>query len=226
MKKQIYMASTLLLAGAGAALANGTHSGAHGKPAMFQIETDFGSTGNPKEVNKTIKLEMSDEMKFLPNTFVVNQGDTVKFVISNKGEVQHEMVIGTKPGLLKHAALMEKFPNMEHGDPFMTHVEPKQTGAIYWKFDKPGKFQFGCLVPGHFNAGMRGTVKVRAANPDAVASTTPIETVPASTVAAVAGTEQPPTTTDAAKGSKKTKSAYARKKAKADNSNWSWSFFN
>ncbi len=226
MKKQICIASALILAGAGSASANGTHAGGHGKTALFKVETEFGSTGNPKDVTKTIKLDMSDEMKFIPNTFVVNQGDTVKFVISNTGEVQHEMVIGTKPGLLKHAALMVKFPNMEHGDPFMTHVEPKKTGEIYWKFDKPGKFQFGCLVPGHFSSGMRGTIKVRAANSDAVASITPMEPLPASTGAAVAGTDQPPMTMDASKEVKKTKSANARRKAKADNSNWLWSLFN
>ena len=56
---------------------------------------------------------------------------------------------------------MKRFPDMEHEEAHITHVKPGKTGAIIWQFTKAGEFQFACLVPGHFEAGMVGTVIVK-----------------------------------------------------------------
>jgi uncharacterized cupredoxin-like copper-binding protein len=71
-------------------------------------------------------------------------------------------VLGTKKELDEHAALMAKFPNMEHDEPYMAHVGPGKTGEIIWTFNRPGEFDFACLIPGHYQAGMVGKVKVIA----------------------------------------------------------------
>jgi uncharacterized cupredoxin-like copper-binding protein len=81
-------------------------------------------------------------------------------VIRNAGKVLHEMVIGTEAELAEHAALMKKFPAMEHDEPYMTHVKPAAQGQMVWNFNRPGTFQFACLIPGHFEAGMKGTILV------------------------------------------------------------------
>jgi uncharacterized cupredoxin-like copper-binding protein len=101
-------------------------------------------------------------MRFTPASLTVRQGETVKFVVRNGGKVMHEMVIGTMKELKEHAELMKKHPTMEHDEPFGTHVAPGKTGAIVWKFTKPGEFHFGCLVPGHFEAGMIGQITVQS----------------------------------------------------------------
>jgi uncharacterized cupredoxin-like copper-binding protein len=62
--------------------------------------------------------------------------------------------------LKKHAALMQKFPSMEHEDPNAVTVEPGKTGTLIWQFTRAGKFDFACLVPGHFEAGMIGRIEV------------------------------------------------------------------
>jgi uncharacterized cupredoxin-like copper-binding protein len=85
----------------------------------------------------------------------------VRFVAANKGQVLHEMVLGTMDELRAHAELMKKFPGMEHDEPHMAHVAPGKTGEIGWRFTQPGTFYFGCLIPGHFEAGMVGKVMVR-----------------------------------------------------------------
>jgi uncharacterized cupredoxin-like copper-binding protein len=72
----------------------------------------------------------------------------------------HEMVIGTRAALEAHAELMRKHPGMEHGEPYMAHVAPGRMETLAWIFDKPGTFMYGCLVPGHWEAGMRGTIVV------------------------------------------------------------------
>lgn len=73
----------------------------------------------------------------------------------------HEMVIGTKPVLDKHAELMLKNPNMEHDEPYMAHVAPGKTGEIIWKFNRSGNFEFACLMAGHYQAGMIGKIEVK-----------------------------------------------------------------
>lgn len=66
------------------------------------------------------------------------------------------MVLGTPAELQAHAALMQKFPEMEHASPNMAHVKPGADGQIVWQFTQPGEFRFACLQPGHFEAGMLG----------------------------------------------------------------------
>jgi uncharacterized cupredoxin-like copper-binding protein len=111
-------------------------------------------------VKRTIALKMSDDMRFTPDKIEVKQGETVRISLKNTGKILHEMVIGTKQELDAHAALMLKFPDMEHDEPYMAHIQPGKTGEIIWTFNKTGEFEFACLIPGHFQAGMKGTIKV------------------------------------------------------------------
>ena len=135
------------------------------KPAARKISTEehaFGREGDPKKVTRTITVNMADTMRFTPGDITVKQGETVKFVAKNGGKVMHEMVIGTEEELKKHAALMQKNPGMEHEEPYMAHVKPGAKEAIVWTFTKPGTYMYGCLIPGHFEAGMKGAIKVVA----------------------------------------------------------------
>jgi uncharacterized cupredoxin-like copper-binding protein len=93
----------------------------------------------------------------------VSEGDTLRLRAVNAGRVMHEIVIGTPEELMAHAELMKKHPGMEHDEPYMAHVSPGKRGDIVWTFNRAGDFEFACLIPGHFEAGMRGTVRVRAA---------------------------------------------------------------
>jgi uncharacterized cupredoxin-like copper-binding protein len=149
---------------------NATASMAHGdkEPARKQVfnasqveATPFGQEGDPGKVTRTIKVGMNDRMRFTPGSIAVKRGDTVKFVVRNDGQVLHEMVLGTPAALKEHAELMKKFPEMEHADANMAHVKPGKAGEIVWQFTKPGEFQFACLQPGHFEAGMVGKVVVK-----------------------------------------------------------------
>lgn len=124
-------------------------------------DTAFGREGDPRKATRTIRVDMSDTMRFTPAEITVRRGETVRLVASNKGQVLHEMVLGTPEELSKHAELMKKFPGMEHDEPHMTHVKPGASGEIVWHFTKPGQFQFACLLPGHFEAGMVGKVVVK-----------------------------------------------------------------
>ena len=136
-----------------------------GKPRKFDAgkveDMAFGREGDPAKATRTIRVAMADTMRFTPADITVKRGETVKLVATNKGQVLHEMVLGTPDELKKHAELMKKFPGMEHDEPHMAHVKPGKSGAIVWQFTKAGEFQFACLVPGHFEAGMVGRVTVK-----------------------------------------------------------------
>lgn len=141
---------------------------AHGEkhPAAQKIdyakaeEMPFGIAADPKRATRTIRVVMADTMRFTPSELRIRRGETVRFVVSNKGSVMHEMVLGTMDELKKHAELMKKHPGMEHDEPHMAHVAPGKAGEMGWRFSKAGTFYFGCLVPGHFEAGMLGRVVV------------------------------------------------------------------
>jgi uncharacterized cupredoxin-like copper-binding protein len=71
------------------------------------------------------------------------------------------MLIGTSDGLRTQAKVMKKFPEMAQADANMTHLEPGTHAEIVWQFTQASEFQFGSLVPGHFEAGMVDQVTVK-----------------------------------------------------------------
>ncbi len=144
------------------AFAHGDAAHAEKAGPVKKEQKEWGIAGEAKAVSRTITLNMTDNMRFTPDKIDVKQGDTIKFVIKNSGKIMHEMVIGNKKDLDEHAAMMTKFPGMEHEEPYMVHVEPGKTGDIIWTFNKPGSFDFACLIAGHYEAGMVGMINVAA----------------------------------------------------------------
>ncbi|MDH3450048.1 MAG: cupredoxin family protein [Gammaproteobacteria bacterium] len=137
------------------------HSEEHANDVQYDpVENEFGSYQPGMEVTRTIEVVMNDQMRFSPDLIKVNKGDVIRFVHTNSGQLMHEFVLGTPEVLAQHAEMMKKFPGMEHSEPYMAHVPPGKKGQIIWKFSKSGEFSFGCLIPGHFDAGMKGRVIV------------------------------------------------------------------
>jgi len=120
----------------------------------------WGIAGEAKQAQRTVTVRMVDYMRFSPDQLEFRQGETVRFVIDNDDLELHEFVLGTQDEIDSHAALMKKFPNMEHDDPWMAHVSAGGRGEIVWTFNRPGEFVFACLMPRHFEAGMVGKIKV------------------------------------------------------------------
>ena len=137
----------------------------HSKKAgpVKKEQKPWGIAGDAKPGLRTVEFKMTDNMRFTPDKLEVKQGETIKFVLKNDGAVMHEFVLGTKKELDEHAALMVKFPTMEHSEPYMAHVGPGKTGEIIWTFNRAGDFDFACLIAGHYSAGMVGKIKVVAA---------------------------------------------------------------
>lgn len=155
------MRATLLLTAALALpLAAHAHGARQHAPAPAAEQTAWGLAGTPGAANRTVTLEMDDNMRFSPDRLGFEESETVRFVVNNHGRMQHEFVIGTPEALAEHAALMARFPGMEHDAAYMAHVDPGRTGEIVWHFNRAGAFEFACLIAGHHEAGMRGTLTV------------------------------------------------------------------
>ena len=160
MKTFSFLTACAVLAFANSAFSHGTanHGGASA-PAV-KAQKDWGIAGDAHAVQRTITLRMTDDMRFTPSHIRVKQGETLRLRVENKGQILHEVVLGTPATLDAHAQLMRKFPGMEHDEPDMAHVAPGQTGELLWQFNRAGRFDFACLIAGHFQAGMRGTLTV------------------------------------------------------------------
>ena len=127
---------------------------------MPKEQKDWGIGGDAKAVTRTIEITMLDTMRFVPDQITVKQGETVRLRVKNVGKVMHELVIGNKQELDAHAEMMKKHPNMEHDEPYMAHVSPGKNADIIWNFNRAGNFDFACLLPGHYDAGMVGKILV------------------------------------------------------------------
>lgn len=155
------LAALLALAAAGAS-ASGTHAGghAHGDSHGHDADSAIGQPGVAGKATRTIRIDMNDSMRFVPADVRVKQGETVRFVIKNSGQLKHELVLGTRKALEAHYEVMKKNPEMEHADPNMVTLAPGQSGEVVWQFTRAGRVDFACLQPGHYDAGMKGVVKV------------------------------------------------------------------
>ena len=151
----------------------GKHSGGHGQAGHHKF--NFGKPGKKKNISRTVKVEMTDHA-FSPTSLKVKSGETIKFVIVNKGEFVHEFNIG-RPEMhaahrkemmgmmdkevmtaskINHAKMTEM--GMKHDDPNSVLLEPGQTAEIIWNFKAAKNIEFACNVPGHYESGMKGPI--------------------------------------------------------------------
>ncbi|QKO20536.1 plastocyanin/azurin family copper-binding protein [Rhodoferax sp. BAB1] len=141
------------------AFASGNHAGGHGHGHVDE-DTAIGKPGVAARVSRTITIEMNDSMRYTPADVQVKQGETIRFVVKNVGKVKHELSLGTQQELMEHLEQMKKFPDMEHDEPSKVTLAPGKQGEIVWQFTKAGPVNFACLMPGHYEAGMKGVVRV------------------------------------------------------------------
>ena len=125
----------------------------------------WGIAGDAQAVTRTITIRMTDDMRFAPSRIEVREGETIRLRAENRGRLLHEIVIGTRAELDAHAALMAQHPGMEHDEPYMAHVAAGKKGDIVWQFNSAGEFDFACLIAGHYQAGMTGTITVLPRKP-------------------------------------------------------------
>ena len=151
-------ALTALLLASPALAASSSHDHGHGKMSA-------GMPGKAADVSRTVKIIMKETedgaMLFEPSKLTVKQGETISFSISNIGEIAHEFVLDDHHGIMKHKKKMEQATSThKHNTPNSITLDPGENGSIVWTFTNSGQFEFACLIPGHYDAGMKGHLHV------------------------------------------------------------------
>ena len=130
---------------------------------------DHASAQGPAamQITRSVEIQMDDQMRFTPSKVDVREGETIRFVVRNAGKTAHEMVLGSDADIREHAQAMQQGTGHgdghSHGTGAAITVAAGQTGELVVKFDQGGTLQMACLIPGHYEAGMRGTVNVQPA---------------------------------------------------------------
>lgn len=174
MKRLVSLSAAALLLAAGAAYwsdwmprasAHGEHAAehpAHGSHSAPSFEA--GEPGDPAKPFRTVEIVMSDgagTMSFAPDRIEARKGEQIKFTIRNEGQVDHEILIDSVPNNQRHKTEMEKNPDMDHHEPNGARLKPAARKDLIWRFTKAGTFEFACLLPGHYETGMKGVIVVR-----------------------------------------------------------------
>jgi len=123
-----------------------------------------GEPGDAEKPARVVQITMSEAdgaMMFVPDRVEVRRGEQIRFVLRNDGALDHEFVLATTAENLAHAEMMKQHPEMEHDDTNGKRLGPGQASEILWRFSKSGRFEYACLIPGHREAGMVGTIIVK-----------------------------------------------------------------
>lgn len=123
-----------------------------------------GKEGAPSEADREIEVVGTDSLEFDPEDIEVEVGETITFVVTNSGEIEHEFVLGNAAYQAEHEEEMSGGGDGGHvhggGDPNILGVAPGETGEITWTFTEAGEVLYGCHEPGHYKGGMVGTITV------------------------------------------------------------------
>ena len=144
----------------GAASDSHAHSHSHDDGGGEAEGFAFGAPGQASAATRTIEVVADDPYRFEPEDLEVESGETVTFVVTNRGDRDHEFVLGDAAYQESHGDEMAA-GEMHHEGNAVT-VAPGATEELTWKFPDDGEVLYGCHVAGHYDAGMVGAISVSA----------------------------------------------------------------
>jgi uncharacterized cupredoxin-like copper-binding protein len=131
------------------------HSHSHGEAShSHDVPASTDAT------HRIVAIEMNDAMRFAPANWQATSGETVRIRVTNTGKVRHELVIGSEADLRAHAEAMKQQKNGHSHDHNALSLAAGETGELVWTFTDAGVLHMACFEPGHYDAGMRGTISV------------------------------------------------------------------
>ena len=107
---------------------------------------------------RNVVIEVDDARRITPANWQARQGETVRLIVVNTGQLKHELVVGPTDELATHAESMKSSGGHGHDDGVT--VDPGQTATLLYTFNQPGQWGIACLEPGHYDSGMKGEVDV------------------------------------------------------------------
>lgn len=128
--------------------------GGHGE------QFSFGMPADPADADRVVEVQMIDPFEFDPAQIQVAAGETITFIVTNTGSLDHEFVIGDEETQDEHEVIMEGDGMGGEDEPNELALAGGESGELTWSFAVAGSLLFGCHVPGHYDAGMVGTLEV------------------------------------------------------------------
>ena len=120
-----------------------------------QTTTSSAGSGASTELTTSIV-----EYEFIPATWTVPAGEEVTITITNDGTLKHEwLLLQEGVNITSEADLPEDEEELEEN--FVTveeEVEPGETKTLTFEAPPAGTYQIICAIPGHFDAGLEGTL--------------------------------------------------------------------
>lgn len=123
----------------------------------------FGAPGEAAQVDRTIRVTARDT-EFDVRNLHIHAGETIRFIVTNTGELDHDFTIGPADLQAKHRAeMMEMMDGAHemaemHDDPNAVYLKPGETKELIWRFNRTRGLEFACNVPGHYESGMKGII--------------------------------------------------------------------
>lgn len=126
-------------------------------------KANFGKRGDVATAARTVEIRMLPTMRFDPPELQAKSGETVTFKVVNTDKEVHEFLLGDDAYQADHERAMHSMDSKKMDmDALLAGVEVNggETKSITWTFAKAGNVKYACHEPGHFAAGMVGSVTV------------------------------------------------------------------
>jgi uncharacterized cupredoxin-like copper-binding protein len=99
---------------------------------------------------RVVRIVAGPGYRFSPSDVSVHAGETITFEVTAIGPQVHEFKVGPLDAVKADAADL----------PEIASIGMMQTRSLTYTFDGAGPFGFACHEPGHFEAGMWGTITI------------------------------------------------------------------
>jgi uncharacterized cupredoxin-like copper-binding protein len=81
------------------------------------------------------------------------------------GQLKHSFTLAMPAQQREHekemqGMSMDRMAGHMDDDPNGIVVQPGETGSITWRFTEATNIEFACHIPGHYPAGMKGSINV------------------------------------------------------------------
>jgi len=126
-------------------------------------EFAFGEPADASEATRVIEITTNDNFSFDPDALTVKAGEVITFRVTNHGQIPHDFTLGDAATQDEHEEEMQNMAGsdgMGMGDPNAFALEPGETKEMTWRMTDAGEILMGCHQPGHYAAGMRGTIAI------------------------------------------------------------------
>ena len=162
MSRLLTTSTALLKASALMMVSSVALAGAGGAGHAHSMESLAGKPGEEGAASRVINVIADDSMQFTHEPFNIQDGETIKFVVTNNGAIPHEFAVGTKDEHTEHGQMMMASPDMHHGPGGNAiTVKPGETLELIWAFENAWQIEVACNIPGHYQAGMHSPVKIQ-----------------------------------------------------------------